>query len=407
MKALWIVSGGVEAVPGIRHAKAMGLHVVVSDNSPHAPGATLADDFVQVSTYDVEATVAAALKYHRQVRPLDGVICIAADVPVTVASVAAALGLPGIPVEAAKLSADKLAMKQRFAEVSLPIPWFSPVESVEHLRELIRKRGFPLVIKPVDSRGARGVLRLTSKVDLDWAFQYSRRFSPTFRLMVEEYLEGPQISTESLMLDGRGFTPGFADRNYEFLERFSPYIIENGGEQPSGLGKEQQEAVRNCAEQAALAMGIQSGVAKGDLVLTKSGPKVIEMAARLSGGWFCTDQIPVGTGVDLVGAAIRLALGEDFSVAELVPRYKKGVAIRYFFPSPGRVLAVEGVECFAKEPWVHRIGFFVDPSDMIGSVTDHTQRAGFVITLGATREEAVGRAQKVIDSVRIVTSAVA
>jgi len=404
MKTLWIVSGGAEAVPGIQLAKMMGLYVVVSDGSSQAPGRTFADDFVQVSTYDVKKTVDAALRYNQTVRTLDGIICIAADVPLTVASISEKLGLPGIPIAAAKLAADKLAMKNCFAEAALPIPWFCQVESVNHLRKLVKKKGYPIVIKPVDSRGARGVLRLTSGINIEWAFQHALSFSPTQRVMIEEYLEGPQISTESLMLDGRGFTPGFADRNYEFLEQFAPYIIENGGEQPSALSKKQQKAVKDCAEQAALAMGIKSGVAKGDLVLTKSGPKVIEMAARLSGGWFCTDQIPIGTGVDLVGAAIRLALGEAVSSDDLIPHFNKGVAIRYFFPPHGKVLAIEGAESFKKKSWVHRIGFFVAPGDTIGTATDHTQRAGFVITIGKTRKQAVNRAQKVIETVRIMTS---
>ena len=110
-RTLLVVSGGAEAVPGIRLAKRMGLHVVVSDGSAAAPGLAEADDSLIASTYDVAATIAAATEYSRTVRRLDGVMCIAADVPVTVASVAAALGLPGIPLEAARLAADKLAMK--------------------------------------------------------------------------------------------------------------------------------------------------------------------------------------------------------------------------------------------------------------------------------------------------------
>ena len=102
MKTLWIVSGGIEAVPGIQRAKEMGLFTVVSDGNPNAPGFELADDFVVVSTYDIDASVEAAKKYHRTVRHVDGVICIAADVPLTVSYIAAELGLPGIPIESAR-----------------------------------------------------------------------------------------------------------------------------------------------------------------------------------------------------------------------------------------------------------------------------------------------------------------
>lgn len=403
MKTIWIVSGGSEAVPGIRRAREMGLYVVVSDGNPKAPGAFLADDFVMASTYDVNATVEAAKRYHREKRPVDGVISVAADVPLTVAAVAAALGLPGIPLETAQLASDKLAMKQRFAEKNIPIPWFQAVDSSAHLRELVGQRGLPLVSKPVDSRGARGVLRLSENVDLGWAFQQARDNSPTGRVMVEEYLAGPQISTESLLLPSAAYTLGFSDRNYEFLDRFSPYIIENGGEQPSILSTPDQEAVKRCAEAAGRAMGIEAGIAKGDMVLTSEGPKVIEIAARLSGGWFSTDQIPLATGVDLVGAAIRVALGESPSDEELTPRQQQGVAIRYFFPEPGMITAIHNVEKARQIPGVYKLDFFLGPGEMVESVTNHTQRCGYVIASGVDRSEAVSRAADVISTVRIET----
>ena len=402
-KTLFIVSGGAESIPGIQRAKNMGLHVVVSDINPKAPGFDIADDRVIADTYGVEDTIAAALHYHKTIRPIDGVMCIASDVPLTVASVAHALGLPGITIEAARLAGDKLAMKERFAEKGISIPWFCRVDSVTHLRRILSERGFPVVLKPVDSRGARGVLRLTESVDLDWAYEHSVSFSPSGRVMVEEYLEGPQISTESAIINGQTFTPGFTDRNYEFFDRFAPYIIENGGHQPSVLTTEQQDSVSGLAEQAALAMGITTGIANADMVLTKDGPKVIEIAARLSGGWFSTDQIPLATGVDLIGAGVRIALGEQVPEEALIPRYQKGVAIRYFFPEPGRVVRIENAEQFRDRSWVHRLGFFVKPGDIVEPVTNHTKRAGFVITMGETRDQAVERAEQVVKSIKIET----
>ncbi len=163
----------------------------------------------------------------------------------------------------------------------------------------------------------------------------------------------------------------------------------------------QQAAIIKQAEHAARAMGITNGIAKGDMVLTDDGPKVIEIAARLSGGWFSSDQVPLATGVDLIGAAIELALGKTPSEDQLHSQYNKGVAIRYFFPSPGRIKKIHNAKHFSNQAWVHRVGFFVEPGDTLEAVTDHTCRAGFVITTGKDREEAVSRALDVIDSVII------
>ena len=140
------------------------------------------------------------------------------------------------------------------------------------------------------------MLRLTQDVDLEWAFDVAHQHSPTGRVMLENFLPGPQVSTESLVIDGVAYTPGFADRNYEYIERFAPHIIENGGQLPSHLNAQTQGAVCDLVQEAALAMGIQNGVVKGDIVVTDGVPHIIEIAARLSGGYFCTHEIPLTTG---------------------------------------------------------------------------------------------------------------
>lgn len=377
--------------------------MVVSDGNPQAAGFAYAEDRLLASTYDVEGTVAVALDYHRHRYPIDGVLCVASDVPLTVARVAEALSLPGIPVVTAQLAMDKLAMKQRFAQAGVPIPWFQPVHSTRELRQVARERGYPLVLKPVDSRGARGVLRLMPEIDLDWAFELSRSFSPTGRVMVEEYLSGPQVSTESIVWDGEVWTPGFSDRNYEYLERFAPHIIENGGELPSHLPPEVQEAVRGVVKRAALAMGITRGVAKGDIVVTPEGPRVIEIAARLSGGYFCTHEIPLNTGVDFVGIAIRLALGEPPDPDALRPRFQRGVAQRYLFPEPGRVVRVSGVEGVASWEDIRLLRVYMKPGDVVGPICHHPSRAGVLIATGEGREQALARAIEAAAAIRIET----
>ena len=117
MKTILIISGSNEAIPGIQLAKKMGLYVVVSDMNYNAPGFQYADARIIASTYDVDSTVKKAKYYDSNIKKIDGVMCIAADVPFTVASIAKELRLPGITVEAAKLATNKLAMKNKFQQV--------------------------------------------------------------------------------------------------------------------------------------------------------------------------------------------------------------------------------------------------------------------------------------------------
>ena len=403
-QTLLIVGGGSETLLGIRVAKERGLHVVVSDQNRHAPGFALADTCLVVDTYDVEATVEAARRFHQCVQPIHGVICIGSDVPHTVASVSHALGLSGIPLEAARLAMDKIAMKQQFACDAVPIPWFSPIESIGHLQEICKRRGFPLVMKPVDSRGARGVLRLTAGVDLEWAFHVSQRNSPSGRVMVEEFLPGPQISTESMILDGQAFTVGFSDRNYEFLDRYAPHMIENGGELPCHLPETVKQSIHELIEHAALSLGIRTGVVKGDIVVTKGKPFIIEIAPRLSGGFFCTHEIPLSTGVRFVEQAIRLALGEHVSPSSLVPQHHMSVAQRYIFPRPGRVVRIANVERATSQPGVAFCDVRVQEGDVIPPIDNHPARAGVVIATGQNREEAIHNASHAIETLSVETT---
>src|SRR6185503_11650757 len=112
-RTLLIISGGIEAADAAKRARDMGLHVVVSDIDVNAPGFTLAHDRLIANVYGAEETADAAENYHRNRRKIDGVICVAADAPLTAALVAERLRLPGITRATAVLACDKLAMKRR------------------------------------------------------------------------------------------------------------------------------------------------------------------------------------------------------------------------------------------------------------------------------------------------------
>lgn len=397
------IGGGIETVPGIMRAHDMGLWVVVSDQSVDAPACQLADACLHASTYDVAVTVSAAEAFHLSQRPIDGVLCLATDVPLTVASVAAALNLPGIPPESARLAMDKLAMKERFKADGVPVPWFRAVRSAAELKQDLEQVGLPLVLKPVDSRGARGVLRLAADTDLDWAYGVALAESPSGRVMVERFIDGPQVSTESMVVDGIAHTPGFSDRNYELLDQYAPYVIENGGELPTALDEHAQAEVRALVQKAALSLGVHNGVVKGDVVVSSDGPYIIELAARLSGGYFCTHEIPLSTGVDFVGHAIRMALGDTPSARDLAPRCQHPVVQRYHFPTPGQVVSIHGADEVASRPGVALCEIRVKCGDVVASAKHHPARAGVVIATGECRAQALERAVSAIRDIKIET----
>ena len=397
-KRLLIIGGGVEQVRAYELAREMGHEVVGTDQDTGAPALALADHALRASTRDVGETLAALEPFHAT-RPIDGVMTIANDVPRTIAAVAARLGLPGIPESAAALAADKLAMKEAFVSAGVATPPGEAVGSLAELRRVVEATPGRLVLKPVDGRGARGVLQLGPSIDLAAAFAEAMSHSARGLCLVERFVPGLQLSTESFVLDGVAHTPAVSERNYEHLERFAPHIIENGGTIPAALAPETRRAVGGLVTAAARALGIRGGPVKGDVVLGPGGPVVIEIAARLSGGYFCTDQIPLATGVDLVRATIRWALGERVSAAALQPTRDRATAIRYFFPPPGRIRAIHGFESL-REPWVRKRLLFCQVGDRVWTTTDHTRRVGFVLVDGENRAQVLARVAEAVGRVR-------
>ena len=404
MKTILIVSGGIEAADAARRAKELGYYVVVSDRDPEAPGFAFADSCLIADVYSPTETAAAAERYNRKIRRIDGVICVAADAPVTAATVAHRLGIRGLPLHAAQTACDKLAMKRCFSDAGVPVPWFAPVETPQALQRIAIERGNNLVIKPVDSRGSRGVQRIAQVADLTKAFMLAREHSPTERVMVEEYLEGPQVSTESIIVNGKCFTPGFSDRNYEYLERYAPFFIENGGDLPSQLSDETQFKVRAVVARAARALGVTDGTVKGDIVVHKGEPYVIELAARLSGGFFCTREIPLNTGVDFMGAALKLAVGDEVLVDELEPKHQTPVIQRYAFPNPGKIVRVAGAEDARRLRGIADVVVTAKPGDIIPPAGDKRPSAAMVLATGTSREAALQAANDALACLKIETA---
>ena len=159
--------------------------------------------------------------------------------------------------------------------------------------------------------------------------------------------------------------------------------------------------INNLVERAAVVLGIENGVAKGDVVIAKGGtPMIIEMAARLSGGDFSESLIPLGCGVNVVKTAIQIATGREPDVAELSDKWVKAVANRYFFGSPGKLVAIDGLEQARALPWVRKLEVYVKPGDMIGQIKFHAGRLGVFIVVADSRDELQERIRTIYDLIR-------
>jgi len=377
-KTLLIIGAGAAQLHAFKLAREMGLNIVATDMYPTAPGFEFADESLIASTYDLEATLKVVTEFHNRY-PIDGVMSVGVDNPLIIATIADNLGLPGIPIDSAMLGSDKYKMKLKFTESDIAVPKYSKIDSLFELRAFIADCDGEVVIKPTDSRGARGIIRVTEDVDIEWAYNYAKDISPSGTIVVDEFISGPQLSTESIIYKGEAYTVAYSDRNYEFLEMFAPFIIENGGTMPSQMDDNVKEEISDLIHQIAICLGLENGVIKGDLVVGDDGVQVIEVATRLSGGYFCTDQVIQSTGVDLVKTAIKIALGEDVNISELEPKYHRHIDKKYFFLPKGRIKNIKIDEEIKENKWLKRFDLFVSEGDETGLITDHTKRSGVVV----------------------------
>ena len=404
-----IIGAGPEQLPAYERALEMGLQVVGSDMNPQAPAFDLPVDRIIASTYDPEETLAAARAFHQD-RPIDGVMTLACDAPMTVARVAAALGLPGIGEESALLGTDKHAQISKFQADGVPVPEFALLDSslagLAEARSRAEAWGYPVILKPTVGRGGRGVLRITDPEQLAAAFAGNQAEGSAGPLLIQEYLPGPQISSESLIVEGVAHTAMLAGRNYEHLDTYAPHVIENGGWLPADLSAGQQQELAAVIQQAAASYGIRNGHIKGDLVLTPDGVKVIEFAARMGGGYAVSHSIPATCGIDLVEQSIKLALGRPIAPADLVPDYHSAAAIRFWLPAPGVVKEIRGFDELDEQEGLILKKMYIEVGEIIEKMTNHTRRAGCVIVTGKDLQEAEDRVRRAIDGVQIITEPV-
>lgn len=401
---LAILGAGQEQVPMYEVARGMGLKTVGFDVRADAPAVGLADTFFPISSSNPGA-VLTALQASR-IRP-SGVITIGSDVSMAVSTVQSHLGLPGHSVDVAKRFTDKLEMKSAFVKHGVPTPKYLVLQD-DDVSPVLKEFETAVVVKPADGRGARGVqlVNLSEESNLEEAICVARDMSSKREVIIEEYVFGPQYSTEGIFLDGRYYNVITSERNYTRLGEFGTHFIEDGGQISSHDDPAFHDEVSNLVAWGASALGGQVGTVKGDLVRGPDGTlQIIELAGRLSGGWLASDQIPASRGVPFLELAIKSALGLPFTSLEFLPTRSTALAVRYWFPPSGRITGVQGLEEVRSREGLVKVGLFRNKGDFQPVVSSHADRFGYVIFVGDTVMQAVGRATSAIGSVEIEISA--
>jgi len=393
-RTIMIIGAGLMQIPAIRIAREMGLKTLVTDYNKDADGFKYADTCLVISTKDIEGTVRTAREYSRRDR-VDGVITVGTDASMTVAAVANALGLPGIKYENAEAAANKLKMRKRFRKFKVPSPDFYETWDFEDAKKNSKKLGFPFVVKPSDNMGSRGVSKVSAMDQLEAAFSYAKSASPSGEVIMEEFMDGDELSIDSLVWNGKVQFTGIADR----IIGLEPYFIELGHVMPSNKSAKVLAAAMDVMERGIAALGIDIGAAKGDIKLTKKGPMIGELAARLSGGFMSAYTYPYATGVNLIRAAINVALGDP--PGDLKPKFNRVAFEKAIIPNPGYILGIRDMDKALRVPGVRNIFLFKKPGDVAAVPRSNVEKTGNIITVGKDRKEAFSAMEKAMNTIKV------
>lgn len=395
-KRLLVLAAGILQVPVIKKAKEKGYYVIAVDGDSNAIGLQYADKAICANITDEEIMLEIAREQH-----VDGVIHPCSEVSMNVMGrINDELGLAGITKEQAIRATNKHLMREAFEKGSAPSPKSILTDSAEdaweHLQNDFSTDG---ILKPSRNSGSRGIAKVVrdmNKADFINAYNIALDESRDKSVLIEQFIEGPEFSIEIIVWNGKVNVLTVTDKK----TTGAPHFVELGHNQPSCYSKEDVETLKAAAVAGVKALGVNNCACHAEAKLMNGKAYLMEIGARLGGDFISTELTHLSTGIDMVAAAINVALGiePDLSVKE----EPKGACIRYFCPKPGRLISVSNTEVL-DDPHVYKKEIYVHEGDIIPEVTSSLSRSGHVIVIEKTPQKAIELAERLIREVKFDT----
>ena len=395
-KRLLVLAAGILQVPVIKKAKEKGYYVTAVDGDSNAIGLQYADKAICANITDEEIMLEIAREQH-----VDGVIHPCSEVSMNVMGrINDELGLAGITKEQAIRATNKHLMREAFEKGNAPSPKSILTDSAEdaweHLQNDFTTDG---ILKPSRNSGSRGIAKVVrdmNKADFINAYNIALNESRDKSVLIEQFIEGPEFSIEIIVWNGKVNVLTVTDKK----TTGAPHFVELGHNQPSCYSKEDVETLKAAAVAGVKALGVNNCACHAEAKLMNGKAYLMEIGARLGGDFISTELTHLSTGIDMVAAAINVALGiePDLSVKE----EPKGACIRYFCPKPGRLISVSNTEVL-DDPHVYKKEIYVHEGDIIPEVTSSLSRSGHVIVIEKTPQKAIELAERLIREVKFDT----
>ena len=356
----------------INRAKLMGLYTVGIDPAKDATCKDEVDAFEVVGGQDYEGTCAVVEKYG-----IDAIVTAATDKPlVMMARIAEKYGYPFYSVETAQWSTDKFQMKQRFVEGGVPCAKGRLVKSVEETTDMV----YPVIVKPRDNSGSRGVKLCRSKEELEASMSEAFDVSKLDTILVEEFIEGPEYSIEGLHHDGRSEVIQFTEKKTtEF-----PYNVELGHIQPANISDDIKQQIREIVAKIGKALHFENCPSHTELKINERGVFVIETSPRLGGDYITSTLTPLSTGVNVEDELLKIALGETINPQPEAVQYS---GVRFFAFEEGSVIKHVPDTKFVKT-WPHVVDFSFNlkEGEKVNRITSSLNRYGHLTLIAGNRE---------------------
>ncbi len=388
-KRLLVLGAGPAQLGLLQAARERGLFVIALDRDPAAPGLQYADRRAIISTEDERGIERLA-----EAERVDGIIAPGIDWPVAIAArVAAKMRLPHpIDPATAVLATSKLRQRERLAAAGVPQPRWKLVSEADD------ELGFPCVVKAPDRQGQKGLSLVREPEDLRGAIGQAIAESRSGTALVEELVDGPEVTVNAFSVRGDFHPLTVTDRLTAEPPAFGVALAHVWLAEAAG-----QNAV-DVARRAAEALGIENGPTYTQLRVGPDGPQVMELAARLGGG-HDAELVHAALGVDLNGLAIDAAIGDPiWSAAVRAVPEAGGACVRFLVPPEGELSAVEGVDEARGQEGVLDVRVYREPGHVFGPFLRGADRAGAVLAVGESRDQALERADQAASLIRFQVS---
>lgn len=393
MKTIMILGAGVLQLRAIKTAKSLNLNSIVLDQNPRAPGMEIADVPIIADIKNPSLCLEIARQYR-----IDGVFTMATEVPLkSLAYINEQMGLSGLRPDQITAATDKGVMRGLFKKNGASSPLSVRCKTFEEAGAAFDKFKAEVIVKPALGMGSRGIFYLKDKQHLRSAFERAKANSGTGEVLVEEFIDGPEFSVETLSWNRHTEVVAVTDK----ITTGSPYWVEMGHTQPSEYSLKDIDAIKQTAIDGINALGLDWCAGHTEIKLSRSGPKLIEIGGRLGGDFITAELTTWSTGVDIVAGAIKLALGEAPIIEPIEPN--RGAAIRYIGAKQGRLVRIDGLESARNIPGISTIEFNYQIGDQIPEVDSSGTRTAWIIAKCETRQQAIKACETAKSLIQITT----